>query len=127
MPRPSRFRRRLKWTGVGVCVVTLVAWGVSLRWRFILSQSPSRVVIHRGVVDIANPNLTSRIHLSRIEDVGLSTPDWSYRFWRNKQEEWWSLSFPLYIPFLLTAIPTAFLFYLDRRKRIPPGHCKSWG
>ncbi len=37
-----------------------------------------------------------------------------------------SCSVPLWLPFLIVALPTAFMFYRDR-KRIPPGHCKTCG
>jgi hypothetical protein len=36
------------------------------------------------------------------------------------------LSIPLWIPFMLITIPTAFLWWLDRR-RIPAGHCQHCG
>ena len=38
----------------------------------------------------------------------------------------WSLNIPLYLVLLSAALPTAFLWYRDRR-RIPPGHCQRCG
>jgi hypothetical protein len=33
---------------------------------------------------------------------------------------------PLWLPVFFVALPTAFMFYRDR-KRIPPGHCSTCG
>lgn len=37
-----------------------------------------------------------------------------------------TVTVPCWIPLLLVAIPTAILWWLDRR-RIPPGHCQRCG
>ena len=37
------------------------------------------------------------------------------------------LVLPLWIPLVLVAIPTSLLWYRDRRRRIPPGHCSHCG
>jgi hypothetical protein len=46
---------------------------------------------------------------------------------------WWSryqsvryVELPLWLPLLIVALPTAFMFYRDRN-RIPPGHCSTCG
>ena len=38
----------------------------------------------------------------------------------------WYISLPLWMPFLLCAIPTVLLWWLDRR-RIPSGYCQTCG
>ena len=47
--------------------------------------------------------------------------DTQYAVWRMSS----SLRIPFWLPFALMAIPTAFLWYRDRR--IPPGHCQHCG
>ena len=38
----------------------------------------------------------------------------------------WAVALPLWIPFLLVTVPTAILWWRDRR-RISPGHCQKCG
>jgi predicted RNA-binding Zn-ribbon protein involved in translation (DUF1610 family) len=54
----------------------------------------------------------------------ISTADPPFIFWKPHITGW--VVFPLWMPFLAVAIPTAFLWHRDRR-RIPPGHCQACG
>jgi hypothetical protein len=37
------------------------------------------------------------------------------------------IELPLWLPFVVVAIPTVFLFWRDRRRLYPPGHCQTCG
>ena len=127
MSRPSRFRRVAKWTGVGVCVLLLVAWGVS--WGSGNSYGP--VHLHRGGFAVHD------------SPFGMLKLHAEFRGGVPSRMEWWPIWFranvnvgptpiyasgvfiPFWMPSVLIAIPTARLFWRDRKR--PPGHCQRCG
>ena len=144
MPRSSRFRRVAKWCGVGVCVLLLVAWGTAPFWVISFIWSGSAVGLGQGCVSY------SRIEGSRMQSPTGVTQGWSAYHPLRWEMRWWGpfytemrgssqargqsrivqmlarrITVPLWIPFLLTAIPTAWLFWRDRKH--PPGHCHWCG
>lgn len=140
MPRKSRTRRILKWVGLGVCVLILIVWCLNttvLRSELLFVEYFGRsnyLCIYQGtiewVVPDANPaerrgwqinDVPGYPFVSRMHRVGFLLPDIDLapngtRF----------VLIPLWLPFLLVALPTGYLFWRDRR-RIPPGHCQSCG
>ena len=128
MPRPSRFRRVAKWCGVGVCLLLLVAWGVSL-WQdfgFIRRNSGAEFVVHKGVLSFRHSESwpPSPWEGWFLESVFVDSKTWSLFpvFFSGGVN---GFSLPLWIPFILTAMPTAWLFWRDRKP--PPGHCQRCG
>jgi hypothetical protein len=49
-----------------------------------------------------------------------------YNQFKVSTGQWLAICLPLWIPFLIFAIPTALLWWRDRR-RIPLGHCQHCG
>ena len=124
----SRVRRIAKWTGLAVCVLLLGAWIASwfgsLTWGSLTWDSHClHLSIGGGVLGViwGSPGLETGF------DAWLHEGMWNS----------WTVTFdvigstvtvfvPLWLPLLLVAIPTAFLFYRDRR-RPGPGHCPQCG
>lgn len=146
----SRLRQVTKYTGTVVCGLILLVWTLSWFWQasFVrgngFEQSMTR--LDAGAVirftwgpypnQISPPDrsFTLRREHSRMSDA---------RWWpgHSKTSPVASLTWiPLWLPFLLLALPTALLFYLDRRPRsglcpscrydlsgVPPGPCPECG
>ena len=149
MARRSRIRRILKWAGLAICVLILVAWGISIRWLITYGYHVGRVQLGRGLVSVSQDN-------SYVRRGFPGFPGWTFHRLSSGTGNQRSLLYlfgmqlprthvlistggnpavdvtrpiqlPLWLPFLLAAVPTWFLFYRDRRRRIPPGHCQRCG
>jgi hypothetical protein len=139
MRRPSRIRRIAKWTGLVLCVVVVVAWGVST-WRGVFwERSDGRFLCTYGLrggvagwtrVPASYPSFMQQIGripeplglrwFHGVDRFGLCLPYWrGDRPWRTY------VWIPLWIPFVLLAVPTTLLWYRDRRP--PRGHCQRCG
>ncbi len=119
MNRGRRTIRLAKWAGVGLCVVVAVAWAVSLRWGFGLDASRFTAGVASGEFIVLTPG-----PLDEGIDWMFGRAEPLYRLWPEIElypSE--SLVFiPLWLPLALLALPTALLFWLDRRKP-RPGFC----
>lgn len=119
MTHPSRIRHIAKWSGVGVCVVMVVAWGLSLwgPWAFgKLSFGPGHVEIYRTSHDFV-------ILIPASGSISVPVVWWPRHVPYGPRMESWII--PLWLPLALLALPTAYLFWRDRRH--PPGHCQGCG
>jgi hypothetical protein len=98
MARLGRKERILKWAGLIGSVLVAITWAVSLRWV------------------LADDIQSGRFSFSAIQSGGFR--------WRPLMQLAF-IQLPLWIPFLLFAIPTVYVWWRDRR--IPPGHCRKCG
>jgi len=135
MHPPSRVRRILKWTGVGLSLVILTAWAVTLNYDFFLTigQESALGLSFGGfeVTESANHGFVATfagIRERKWRGFGIDLPalktyplDANFPAWDIT-----TLRIPLWLPLLLTAIPTAWLWHRDQR-RIRPGCCLRCG
>ncbi len=129
MTKHPRIRRIAKWAGLVLCVLIVVAWVVSLRWEFWYEGGSWLMWCGHGGLLVS----INRIHLD--DPSGWNVLDvnwihWEYYLPRFKRDLSGTLkattcNIPLWLPLVVVAIPTAILFYRDRR--IPPGHCQKCG
>jgi hypothetical protein len=152
MPRPSRIRRIAKWGGVLVCVV-IAAVFLSSAHRPIGGLTESCLYgagVSGGVawfawtrpreeIEEAYEALSSTASQPVFSSPGpFYLPELMIPF---SPRSWWNggplgrlgstwrtryVTVPLPSLFVLFAIPTAYLFWRDRR-RFPPGHCRRCG
>ncbi len=131
IPRPSRRRRVLKWAELAVCLLIVVAWGLSLGWVVTFCGDGWCLACSRGFFAvIACPAFSE-------DGWGLEAPPAPNDARSGFGWPWYSSDktgeiplrgggLPLWMPLAFVAIPTAVLFWHDRR-RIPPGHCEKCG
>lgn len=147
--------RVVKWVGVGLSLLIFVAWALSLCLRFEHVSVGKQVGPTTGVwggrptttlYEVYNwstywlgagyAGYADTSHLSQPRPLprGWSVGRPHSLFWKPQIRWRQSIAgggyrhilLPLWIPFLLIAIPTGLLWYLDRR-RILPGHCQKCG
>ena len=122
----SRLRRVLKWAGLGVCVMIVGLWILSLRY-YLSCTFVRHIDLHAGYLlvevfgDLPEPGHRFGLSVGRAipqAGVGLRWPE----VW---DEDWSVVLVPLWIPFGIFAVPTAYLFWRDRRPL--PGYCLKCG
>jgi hypothetical protein len=150
MARPWRKRRILKWAGLVVSLLILVVWAVSLRWHLQYRRAIGVAKPFTLMRDAQNGMISSHSgELVRCREATLSRGrikcgTWVSRPWElgwqvrvPPASPWWRplyqrsaggtlVLIPLWVLFLIAAIPTGLLWWCDRR-RIPPGHCQNCG
>lgn len=123
MRGPSRARRWVKWGGLIMLLPVAVALVISCNteWHHLGENRYLALADGRLYCTLWHDN--SPLKMGQLTAI-------SSLIARLETVSRWSPSIvsgvaivPLWIPFLFVAIPTAFLFWLDRR-RIPLGHCQ---
>jgi len=118
MFRPSRTRRILKWTGFCVCILISIAAGLTIDASF---QVPGFLKVGDGYARVGSPGPTGNW---KDTPYVAATGFLQTVFAPNGQFLY--VIVPLWIPLLLTAFPTAWLWHRDRQ-RIRPGCCLRCG
>ena len=122
MARPSRTRRILKWTSIALSLLILAIWMISLRFyaAALISENEARVWLE------SQPNhfciSSDSLGRSRRATPGVSdSGTWaSLGLEMPRIIQWppvmnYEVLVPYWLPLLLTAIPTAWLWHRDRR------------
>lgn len=128
MSHKGRLCKFAKWVGLVASVLILTAWGVSTKYviqghiggySYVRSGDGTFVFIVWGF----DSKLPSRLEME------LSSRGWSLGLMSPKLELTGSNCIgriPYWLTFLICALPTVLLFFLDKRK-VVAGHCKACG
>ena len=124
LPRLPRLRAVMKWSGVTLCVLIFALWLVSgfrvvvlAKWngRCLIQCSASAGVLWCAFRDNPYGRSPDPAEFAYWFAFPRKEPGWT---WPIRPAVWATGGFtPLYLPFLLIALPTGFLFYSDRKVR----------
>jgi len=141
MRERPRLRRAAKWIGSSICIAILVAFGLSLGYG--VSWSSKSVPIQTSVQVYGGRALLHVFDRSKLRPQDLHGPTgWTFgSHWKDPIQLQWlrpgiatgaagglirlGVNVPFWLPLLIVALPTAYLWHRDRR--IPPGHCPHCG
>jgi hypothetical protein len=128
MRRRSRIRWWFKWGCLGLSLLTVIAWGFSFRstGNHVLTIGQRLVGASLGdgyilLFTVVHPALS----LDRLDSLHHRRHKITVLKYIGGVESGRGIILPLWNPFLLFALPTAFLFWCDRR--VPSGHCQKCG
>ena len=129
--RLPRCRTVMKWVGAGLCAAIFVAWFAG-RWFDAAVTHVAGTRYQSAMLGYGGLTVGGGLNTA---PTGFDPPEgWSTYLYRRSADSFgWSwapswltfshsrerediLYFPLYIPFVLLALPTAFLFHRDRRR-----------
>lgn len=149
MKRRSRTRRVLKWVGLVGCLLTICAGILSMFWEpevGLLTEGGAHFVIVRlrfGSMNFFLVNdeagmLTGALNTvygggrwRRISAIDPPRREFSWLPWLREartprgESLFSEIDIPLWTILVVIGVPTAFLWYRDRRR--PKGHCRSCG
>lgn len=139
--RRHRLRRVTKWTSTFLSALILLVWILSVP---LITRSPLALIYDRppvwAVLQYGNIMSFIKQHDTGVYHQGLvlthqnPASNWHGRLRyglllpsleHDESKNYWEGYLPLWLPFLMFAAPTAFLWYRDRR--IPAGHCQACG
>lgn len=133
MRRRGRVRRVGKWGGTILCLTIMTTW---LGSTFLFLRIPYRsnaavafrgggILLLRGRSETGGP-MEWTIRRETGFGLGLHPPYSGSATWRagGRTVLRW---YPLWPLVLVVGLPTCLLVWLDRRRRIPPGHCQRCG
>jgi hypothetical protein len=125
---PRTIRRIGKWTCLALTIAIIVLWLASTRWLMVGSfgKSSMRLFVWPGSISIVR------------WEIPITRPGW--HIWGDNPTyptKWtpsmrgstagrFELLLPMWMPLLLTAGASAWLFWQDRRRYLP-GHCRACG
>ena len=130
--RKRRLRRIAKWAGV---VVSSILLGVTVASCFFVvdyrtgggSHNRRSIGVFAGsILFFRAPFLSNVPGWDGVWHFDLRRPDWRpLEFgWKVSGNGYW-IVLPLWVPFSIVALPTAWLWWRDHRRR--PGHCRKCG
>ena len=127
--RPRRLQRWAKWVGLTACVISFLALLSSFIFTVTMYRSGWSAVLGFGDVIVQSTNAQyGNPQQGWAFKKRLASEPIVFQWWvrlRNPVESVWQVIVPTWIPLVALTMPTAFLWYRDRRT--PPGHCQSCG
>ncbi len=135
----QRLRGTFKWGGVTLCVLIFALWLVSMKWdaslRFrsdYVSELHIRKEFHirtvAGQIEFAeyrrsySPDVnTALLRFESTDTEGWRCIGFGFSPWFLSNEDVTYVIFPLWLPFLLIALPTGSLLWSDHRRRMRGG------
>ncbi len=137
----QRLRGTCKWGGVTLCVLLFALWLASGWAQIDCLVEPARgpdtcITVRRGCVTCNASTYRGLFSPPAGLQISSGASGWAWWRWETVlfapskgQDPRWVLhsEFPLWLPFLLIALPTGYLFWSDHRRRMRVGCCAVCG